>query len=197
MNQRLNKTSTLIILDRDGVINDESTAYIKNPDEWLPISGSLEAIAALYQAGYTLVIATNQSGIGRAYYSIDMLHAIHQKMHDALTQLGGSIHAIYFCPHHPATGCDCRKPKPGLLHTIAKDYPHLFIKPFFVGDSMRDIQAGIQANCQPVLVKTGHGTQAMQHIKHLPDIPIFKNLSHFAAALLKTGRSLNAVVSQL
>lgn len=171
----------LIILDRDGVINYESTAYVKSPKEWIPLPGSLEAITQLYKAKHTIVVATNQSGVGRGYYSEKKLEAIHHKMRQLVQALGGDISGIYFCPHTPDDQCRCRKPEPGLLLAIAKDYPTLFKTAIYVGDSLRDIQAAQTAGCQAVLVKTGNG---LDTIKNQPDIvntvPIFENLNDFA-----------------
>jgi len=147
----------LIILDRDGVINYESTEYIKTPDEWIPIEGSLEAVAQLIQAGHTVLVATNQSGVGRGYYTLETMHKIHEKMQEALAEHGGQIHRVYYCPHTPSENCECRKPKPGLLLQIAKDFPDEFKEAIFVGDSARDVHAAIAAGIQPLLVRTGNG----------------------------------------
>jgi D-glycero-D-manno-heptose 1,7-bisphosphate phosphatase len=159
----------LLILDRDGVINEESTAYVKSPEEWHPIPGSLEAIALLSQTGWQIVIATNQSGIGRGYYDESMLSRIHNKMHQALDALGGKIHHIFYCPHHPEAGCLCRKPKVGLLEQIATQYDLSF--PFkaqtipFIGDSARDLMAAHDAGCQPILVLSGNGEKTLKTLQ--------------------------------
>ena len=150
----------LIILDRDGVINHESEEYIKSPDEWIPIEGSLEAIARLKKAGHIVVIATNQSGVGRGYYSIATLEKIHAKMQQWLADLGGHIDKIYFCPHAPRDGCNCRKPRPGMLFAIAKDFPDEYKNAIFIGDSLRDVQAAQAVNIEPMLVRTGYGDSA-------------------------------------
>jgi D-glycero-D-manno-heptose 1,7-bisphosphate phosphatase len=149
----------LIILDRDGVINKESRDYIKSPDEWQPIPGSLEAIAKLNQNGYTVVIATNQSGIARGYYDLQTLDAIHNKMHTELAKLNGKITKIYFCPHGPDDGCECRKPKPGMCEQIARDFNIDLntLHPIFVGDSMRDYQIASSTGCKFYLVTGPHG----------------------------------------
>lgn len=159
----------LIILDRDGVINFDSEAYIKNPEEWLPIPGSLEAIAKLVNAGFTISIATNQSGIGRGYYTHDTLNAIHEKMHRLVNAAGGKIDSVFYCPHTPDDACQCRKPKPGLLQQIAAHYNIDLTNVPFVGDSYRDLEAGITAGCQPVLVKTGNGLASLEKysLEHL------------------------------
>ena len=160
----------LVILDRDGVINVDSADYIKTPDEWHPIPGSIDAIARLHQAGYTVAIATNQAGIARQLYDHAMLARIHQKMLEQIQAAGGDIELIVYCPHHPDKQCACRKPAPGLLHQIeerlgvsVKDAP-------FVGDSLKDLQAGTALSCQPVLVKTGHGQETLSQLKTQPDI---------------------------
>lgn len=149
----------LIILDRDGVINKESRDYIKTPDEWQPIPGSLEAIAKFNKAGYTVVVATNQSGVARGYCTLETLEAIHNKLHDAVAKLGGRIQKIYFCPHGPNDGCNCRKPKTGLCEQIAADlYIDLnTVQPIFVGDSMRDFELANATGCRFFLVIGPHG----------------------------------------
>lgn len=177
----------LIILDRDGVINLDSKAYIKSPDEWIPIPGSIEAIARLCQFGHKIVVATNQSGVGRGYYSLNMLEQIHMKMQTLLQSAGGFFSGIYFCPHKPEDHCECRKPKPGLLNAIAKDFPHEFSEAIFVGDSLRDIEAAHAANCQAALVKTGSGFYTMTRGEGLDNILIFDDLSDFADFILGRG----------
>ena len=153
----------LIILDRDGVINYDSDQFIKKPEEWKPIPGSLEAIARLNQADYRVVVATNQSGIGRGLFDMSMLNAIHNKMHKACALVGARIDAVFFCPHTNENGCDCRKPKSGMLEEIAARYGlgDLDDVPV-VGDSLRDLQPAAALGAQPYLVLTGKGmkTQA-------------------------------------
>lgn len=167
----------LIILDRDGVINYESAEYIKSPAEWVAIPDSLPAIAELNRAGYIVVVATNQSGVGRGYYDTEMLARIHQKMADELAVFGGQIDAIFCCPHHPDNECECRKPKPGLLLQIQKKYQVALADIFFIGDSMRDIKTAQSAGCKPILVLTGNGQQALQNHAELAAIPHFANLA--------------------
>jgi len=152
----------LIILDRDGVINHDSDLYIKSPDEWKPIPGSLDAIARLNQWGYRVVVATNQSGIGRGLFEMDTLNAIHDKMIKAVAQAGGRIDAVFFCPHTNADKCGCRKPKPGMLEEIATRYNAELEGVPAIGDSLRDLQAAESVGAQPMLVLTGKGkkTQA-------------------------------------
>ena len=147
----------LVILDRDGVINHDSAAYIKSPEEWKPIAGSLEAIALLSQAGYRVLVATNQSGVGRGLFEMATLNAIHDKMHRALGLAGGRIDGIFYCPHAHDAGCNCRKPKPGLLEEIAHRFGVSLEGVPFIGDSLRDLQAAVAVGAQPILVLTGKG----------------------------------------
>ena len=147
----------LVILDRDGVINHDSASYIKSPEEWKPIACSLEAIALLNQAGYRVLVATNQSGIGRGLFDMATLNAIHDKMHRALSLVGGRVDGIFYCPHAQDAGCACRKPRPGLLDEIAKRFGVSLDGVPFIGDSLRDLQAGAAVGAQPVLVLTGKG----------------------------------------
>ena len=152
----------LIILDRDGVINLDSDQFIKNPEEWKPIPGSLEAIARLNQDGYRVVVATNQSGIGRGLFDMPTLNAIHDKMHKACAMVGGRIEAVFFCPHTSESKCNCRKPKSGMIEEIASRYNTDLTDVPAVGDSLRDLQATAALGAQPYLVLTGKGlkTQA-------------------------------------
>ena len=151
----------LVILDRDGVINQDSAEFIKSPSEWKPIPGSLEAIARLNQDGYRVVVATNQSGIGRGLLDMATLNAIHDKMHKALTQAGGRIDAVFYCPHAQEADCSCRKPKPGLLQDIAHRFNADLAGVPCIGDSLRDLQAAEQVGAQPILVLTGKGSQTV------------------------------------
>ena len=152
----------LIILDRDGVINQDSDAFIKAPEEWIAIPGSLPAIARLNQAGYRVVVATNQSGIGRKLFDMATLNAIHQKMHSAAQQVGATIDAVFFCPHMADDCCDCRKPKPGMLQEIARRYDVSLKGVHSIGDSLRDLQAGFVMGCVPHLVLTGKGQKTLE-----------------------------------
>ena len=174
----------LIILDRDGVINHDSDAFIKTPAEWIPIPGSLEAIARLNQAGYRVVVATNQSGIARGFLSMPMLNAIHQKMHSAAQQVGADIEAVFFCPHASADNCDCRKPKPGLFHEIAQRFNLSLKGTPNVGDSLRDLQAGFVAGCSPILVQTGKGKKTQEKGGLPPGATVWPNLSAVVDHLL-------------
>jgi D-glycero-D-manno-heptose 1,7-bisphosphate phosphatase len=147
----------LIILDRDGVINYDSDQFIKSPDEWKPLPGSLEAIARLTHAGYRVVVASNQSGLARGLFDMAMLSAIHAKMHKSVQQVGGRIEAVFFCPHGPEAECDCRKPMSGLFRQIAARYHVDLTGVPSVGDSLRDLQAAAEVGARPCLVLTGKG----------------------------------------
>ena len=151
----------LVVLDRDGVINLDSVHFIKSTNEWIPISGSLEAIALLNQSGYRVAIATNQSGISRGLFDMVMLNAIHDKMHRALGQLGGRIDAMFYCPHSAEDNCACRKPKPGMMEDIGKRFGVDLTGVPIVGDSLRDLQAGAVLGMQPILVRTGKGEETI------------------------------------
>ncbi len=157
----------LIILDRDGVINVDSDAYVKHPDEWHPLPGSLEAIARLHRAGWRVVVASNQSGLARGYFDGAALNAMHQKCKDLLTPLGGAIDAFFVCPHGPEDKCDCRKPSPGLFREIGRRFDVSLTGVPAVGDSLRDLQASAQAGCTPWLVQTGNGSKT----RSSPDLP--------------------------
>ena len=149
----------LVILDRDGVINHDSDSYIKAAEEWRPIAGSLEAIVRLNHAGYQVVLATNQSGVGRGLFEVSTLNAIHDKMHRALAQIGGRIDAIFFCPHAQEANCECRKPKAGLFEEIARRFSVDLKGVPSIGDSLRDLQAAAEVGATPMLVLTGKGAK--------------------------------------
>ncbi|MFA7349668.1 MAG: D-glycero-beta-D-manno-heptose 1,7-bisphosphate 7-phosphatase [Methylotenera sp.] len=152
----------LVILDRDGVINKDSTNFIKNPNEWIPIPGSLEAIALLNQSGFRVAIATNQSGISRGLFDMATLNSIHDKMHRELALVGGRIDAVFYCPHSADDHCDCRKPKIGMIKEIGKRFSVELNQVFAVGDAFRDLQAFADAGCQPILVRTGKGEETLK-----------------------------------
>lgn len=178
----------LIILDRDGVINYDSDEYIKSPEEFIPIPGSLEAIARLNKAGYCVAVATNQSGIARGYYSEDTLAQMHAKLERLLQEVGGKIDAIYYCPHGPQDDCDCRKPKPGLLKQILQAYNVQGSNIPVIGDSLRDLQAAITVGAKPILVKTGKGEGTVAKLAEQPelvDVPIYDDLNAAVDYLLE------------
>jgi len=174
----------LIILDRDGVINEDSDAYIKSPEEWVPIPGSLEAIARLNRAGWTVTVATNQSGVGRGLYDLATLERIHARMNAALAAAGGHVDTLYYCPHTPADHCACRKPRPGLLESIARHYGVSLAGVPAIGDSLRDLQAAAAVGARPILVRTGKGERTLTNPDLPPDIPIYPDLAAAVAALL-------------
>lgn len=178
--------SRLVILDRDGVINEDSDAYIKSPEEWIAIPGAAEAIARLKRAGYQVVVATNQSGVGRGYFDAATLGAIHDRMHETLAAAGATLDGVFHCPHAPEDGCDCRKPAAGLLDQIANALGEPVAGAWLVGDSLRDFQCGAARGCQPVLVRTGKGERTLA--KGLPpelaDVPVYASLPAFVDHLL-------------
>lgn len=174
----------LIILDRDGVINHDSDAYIKGPDEWHPIPGSLEAIARFTKAGYRIAVATNQSGVGRGLFDLATLAAIHAKMHQAVAEAGGRIDAIFFCPHAADSRCDCRKPKPGMILEILRRYGAEPVGITVVGDSLRDLQAAAAVGCRPVLVLSGKGRKTMQAGGLPPETLVRVDLAAVASELM-------------
>jgi D-glycero-D-manno-heptose 1,7-bisphosphate phosphatase len=173
----------LIILDRDGVINHDSAQFIKSPEEWRPIAGSLEAIARLNQWGYRVVVATNQSGIGRGLFDMDTLNAIHDKMNRAVAQAGGRIDSIFFCPHAADSTCECRKPRPGMLLEIAVRYNVELKGVPAVGDSLRDLQAAEAVGATPILVLTGKGQKTRDDPRLPEGIQVFPDLAAVATAL--------------
>ena len=152
----------LVILDRDGVINFDSAQFIKSPAEWKPIPGSLEAIARLNQAGYRVVVASNQSGVGRGLLDMSTLNEINGKMHKALAVVGGRIDAVFYCPHASDADCECRKPKPGMLQEIARRFNVDLVGVASVGDSLRDLQAAVAVGARPFLVLTGKGAKTVE-----------------------------------
>lgn len=173
----------LLILDRDGVINHDSDAYIKSLEEWIPLPGAIAAMARLSQAGWTLAVATNQSGIARGYYSTEVLESMHQRLRQLLREQGGELGLIRYCPHGPEDGCACRKPKPGLLQEIAAHYGVALEGLWFVGDSSSDLEAARAVDCQAVLVKTGKGQRTLSQA--LPEgTLVFDDLAAVAAHLL-------------
>ena len=174
----------LIILDRDGVINQDSDEFIKSADEFIPIPGSLEAISRLNHAGFSVMVATNQSGIARGLLSVETLNTMHDKLRRLLSAFGGHIDGIFYCPHGPDDHCECRKPRAGLFLDIAQRSKCNLNNVFAVGDSLRDLQAAEAVGANPVLVKTGKGLRTLENKEAIKHIPVYDNLSHFVDNLL-------------
>jgi D-glycero-D-manno-heptose 1,7-bisphosphate phosphatase len=173
----------IIVLDRDGVINHDSDQFIKSPDEWKPIPGSLEAIARLNEADWRVVVASNQSGVGRGLFDMDTLNAINEKMVKSLAQVGGRLDAIFFCPHAADSTCTCRKPKPGMFQQIAERFNVDLKGAPVVGDSLRDLQAGMALGCAPYLVLTGKGRKTEQDPALPEGTQVFPDLAAVVAQL--------------
>jgi D-glycero-D-manno-heptose 1,7-bisphosphate phosphatase len=173
----------LVILDRDGVINFDSAQFIKTPEEWRPIPGSLEAIGELTKYGYRVVLATNQSGLGRGLFDMSTLNAIHDKMIRAVAQSGGRIDAIFYCPHAADSTCSCRKPKPGMLVEIADRFNIPLAGVPMVGDALRDLEAASAVGGRPILVLTGKGERTHEAGGLPPDTELFDDLAAVAKAL--------------
>ena len=184
----------LLILDRDGVINKDSDDFIKSPEEWQPIPGSLEAIARLCNAEYRVVVISNQSGIARGLLTLNTLNQIHQKMLDQLSNLGGEINAIFFCPHGPDDDCECRKPLPGMYLDLENRLQRSLKGVDAIGDSLRDLQAAKSADASPVLVRTGKGIKTEgvlatgDYADTLGEVPVFDNLMAYVDSLRIQGR---------
>lgn len=175
----------LVILDRDGVINFDSPDYIKSPDEWTPIPRSLEAISDLNQAGYHVIIATNQSGVSRGLFNMATLNAIHGKMHRALGQVGAHVDAVFYCPHAQDSGCDCRKPKPGMFRELERRCGTDLTGVPSIGDSLRDLEASAAVGAQPILVLTGKGEKTRDAGGLPRGTRIFADLSEAVKAIIK------------
>ncbi|HEY1393831.1 MAG TPA: D-glycero-beta-D-manno-heptose 1,7-bisphosphate 7-phosphatase [Methylibium sp.] len=190
-------TMKLVILDRDGTINEDRDDYVKSPEEWVPLPGALEAVARLNHAGWHVVVASNQSGLGRGLFDMAALNAMHAKMHHALAKVGGRIDAVFFCPHEPDAHCSCRKPLPGLFEQIAERYGIDLKGVPNVGDTPRDLQAGVPLGCEPHLLLTGKGArcdeaQLTQLRQQLPELRIHKDLGAFADFLILRERRARA-----
>jgi len=174
----------LVILDRDGVINFDSDQFIKSPQEWKPIPGSLEAISSLTQAGFRVVVASNQSGVGRGLFDMFTLNAIHAKMHKLVSQAGGRIDAVFFCPHAADSRCECRKPKTGLFLEIAQRL-HVDLRGIpAVGDALRDIQAALSVGARPMLVKTGKGVRTLEGGGLPEGVQVYEDLREVANIII-------------
>lgn len=179
---------SLIVLDRDGVVNEEVADHVASPDAWVPVPGSLEAMARLGQAGHRLVIASDQPAIGRGLITPDTLFAIHRRMQRELTAVGGSVDGLFFCPHLPEDDCRCRKPRPGLLEDIGRRFQVEAGDMLVVGDQLGDLEAAISAGADPVLVRTGHGEATLAALDERPDVPVYRDLNEFSLALAEAGR---------
>jgi D-glycero-D-manno-heptose 1,7-bisphosphate phosphatase len=184
---------TLVILDRDGVINEDSEKYIRSLSEWRPIAGSLDAIADLSRAGFCIAVATNQSGLARGYFSREDMDAIHDRLRQLVAARGGQISGIFHCPHHPAAGCRCRKPATGLLRAIEKKLGESAAGAPFIGDSLKDLQAAQAFGCRAILVRTGNGEATLAALQageaHLPrpqQVAVYDDLAAAARAILST-----------
>ena len=182
--ERFEMKRHFILLDRDGVINRDSVGYIRTPDEWEPLPGSLEALKKLTEAGYEIYIITNQSGIGRGYYSLQDMRAIHRKMNQVVCDAGGVIRGIYYCPHAPERKCGCRKPASGLFLQCAKEHRLDLTQGWFVGDKISDLLGGAAVGMRSALVKTGHGNQALLSLPRHHEYPVFDDLYAFCCDLL-------------
>ncbi len=175
----------LVILDRDGVINHDRPDFVKSPEEWQPIAGSLEAIAELNQAGFRVIIATNQSGVARGLFDMATVNAINEKMHKALAQAGGRIDAIFYCAHAADEDCRCRKPKPGMLEDIGQRLNTPLDSVPLVGDSLRDLQAAAAVNAQPILVLTGKGETTVEQGGLPAGTMVFSNLAEAVKFIIR------------
>ncbi|WP_305909220.1 D-glycero-beta-D-manno-heptose 1,7-bisphosphate 7-phosphatase [Methylomarinum sp. Ch1-1] len=177
-------TPRYVLLDRDGVINYDSDQFIKSPQEWQPIPGSLEALALLNEHGYKVVVISNQSGVARGLFDEVALQNIHAKMQDLAADYGANIEAIYYCPHGPEDDCSCRKPKAGMLRQFSQDYQVSLTALPFIGDSLRDIEAAKAVSARPMLVKTGKGCKTLAANPDL-NVPVFENLYDAAKFIVK------------
>ena len=175
--------SRLLILDRDGVINADSPDYVRSVQDWLPLPGSIEAIAKASRSGWQVAVATNQSGLARGYFGLAELQEMHDELRRRVAALGGRLDTIVWCPHGPGRGCDCRKPAPGMLLELLNRFEADPAKTPFVGDSLRDMQAAVAANCQPVLVKTGNGSAAALCDELPSDTKVYRDLLTFVNTL--------------
>lgn len=184
--QQQQGTRGLVILDRDGVINRESTDFVKTAAEWVPLPGSIQAIASLSRAGYTVAIASNQSGLARGLFDRTALRAMHRKLRRLVAEAGGRIDRIVVCPHGPDDGCACRKPKPGLLYRLGRHYRTDLAGTPVIGDSLRDLEAAKRAGARPILVRTGNGRKAERALDDaLAGTEVFDDLAAAATSLLR------------
>lgn len=181
------KKPRLVILDRDGVINEDSDEYIKTPAEWIPLPGSIEAVAQLSRAGFTVAVATNQSGLARGLFDEEALAAMHDKCRRLVEAAGGSIAGFFHCPHHPDDNCDCRKPATGLIAAVERALGMSAVGAPLIGDSLRDLQAALAHGCRPILVRTGNGESTLRDLDRDNDwsqLLVFDDLSAAADHLI-------------
>jgi D-glycero-D-manno-heptose 1,7-bisphosphate phosphatase len=195
-------TVPLVILGRDGILNEFREGHVTAPEEWVPVPGALEAVARLNHAGWHAVVATNQSGIGRGMIDMSAVNAVHARMHQKLQIQGGRIDAVFFCPHTPEDQCDCRKPKPGLLQDIGRRYGIALQNVPVVGDTLRDLQAAIAAGCEPHLVLSGRasglGGEALQQLlDQAPGAQVHANLGAFVDFLLARSETADSTTGGL
>ncbi len=174
----------LVVIDRDGVINRESSAFIRSPEEWQPLPGALDAIARLHRAGVPVVVATNQSGVGRGLFSAAMLEAIHRRMAVAVEAAGGALAGIFVCPHAPDAGCECRKPRPGLMHQIEAAFGRKLAGQPVIGDSERDLRAAQAVAARAILVRTGNGRDTEARLAASERLEVFDDLAAAVTALI-------------
>ncbi|WHI51233.1 D-glycero-beta-D-manno-heptose 1,7-bisphosphate 7-phosphatase [Microbulbifer sp. MLAF003] len=179
----------IIILGRDGVINENPDKFVKSADEWQPLPGSIEALAALSQAGHQLVVATNQSGLALGQFDLDDLEAMHSKMRTLVEDASGEIAAIFYCPHSPEDNCRCRKPLTGLLDAIEAEFDTSLHGCYLIGDKLADLQLALEKGCQPVLVQSGEGILTLQQLVEKPDprladTKVFRDLKQFSQFVL-------------
>jgi D-glycero-D-manno-heptose 1,7-bisphosphate phosphatase len=189
MERRLAKKG-LVVLDRDGVVNRDSKDFVKSAGEWVPLPGSIEAIAGLSRAGFTVAVASNQSGLGRGLFDRRALAGMHRKFRRLVATAGGRVDRIVVCPHTPEDGCDCRKPRAGLLHRLGRYYKTDLGGVPVVGDSLRDLEAAVTAGARPILVRTGNGQKTEAALKRAPgaafrSVRVFDDLAAAAAALVE------------
>jgi D-glycero-D-manno-heptose 1,7-bisphosphate phosphatase len=192
--------SNFIILDRDGVINYDSDYYIKSVDEFVLLPGSLDAIASLYHSGFKVFVATNQSGIAKELFSLETLHAMHRKLQNLLADKNAKIEQFYYCPHGPDDHCLCRKPRPGLIEQIAREHLPNGLADlrdvYVIGDSRRDLQAGMKAGTKIALVKTGKGKRSLKQIAdealhEFDQLRVYKDLAEFTREFLSRDEKIN------
>ena len=191
----------LIILDRDGTINEDRDDFVKTPDEWVPIHGALEAIARLNHSGWHTVVVTNQSGLGRGLFDMSTLNAMHLKMNQMLAKQGGRIDAVFFCPHTPEEHCDCRKPQPGLMLQVGERYGLNLKDVAVVGDSLRDLLAGAAAGCPTHLLRTGkaarYSEEQLDHVlAQAPGTQVHADLAAFAESMILRERRLRGLTGE-